>query len=176
MNRLGSIDPATATGPAKEIFDGALKGKHFNVFKSMAQSPAALNAYLGMAGALGHGVLNAKEREVVQLAVGQANGCDYCVAAHTAIGKISGMTDAQTIEARRGSFSDAKLGALAKFTLSLHAKRGHVSDADVDAFKHAGYSEAHIAEVIAGYALATFTNYFNHVNQTPSDFPAVTKV
>jgi uncharacterized peroxidase-related enzyme len=176
MNRLGQVDPATATSPVKEIFDGPLKGKHFNIFKSMAKSPAALNAYLGLAGALNGATLSAKEREVVQLAVGEANACEYCVAAHTAIGKMSGLSDAQTVEARRGSLSDAKLNALARFALSLHEKRGHVSDADLAAFKGAGYTEGHIAEVVATYALALYTNYFNHVNETPSDFPAVAKV
>ena len=41
MPRLNTIDPATATGKAKEIFDGPLQGKHLNIFKGMANSPAA---------------------------------------------------------------------------------------------------------------------------------------
>jgi uncharacterized peroxidase-related enzyme len=173
MNRLGQIDPATATGPAKEIFEGPLKGKTFNIFKSMATGPASLQAYLGLSGAVSHGMLSAKEREVIQLAVGEANSCSYCVAAHTAIGKMSGLTDAQTVEARRGHLGDAKLQALASFALALHEKRGHVSDADLNAVRAAGYGNGHIAEIVANYALAVYTNYFNHVNQTASDFPAV---
>lgn len=172
MSRLAPVNPATTTGRLKEIFDGPLAGKSFNIFKSMANSPAALDVYLGMAGALAKGALSGKEREVVQLAIGQANNCDYCTAAHTAIGKSLGLTDAQALEARRGTMQDAKLNALAKFSLALHEKRGFISDADFQAFKAAGYGDAHAAEVVAGYALAVYTNYFNHMNKTPVDFPA----
>lgn len=176
MPRLAPIDPTKATGRAKEIFEGPLKGKHFNIFKSMANSPAALDVYLGMAGALSKASLSDKEREVVQLAVGEANNCGYCLAAHTAIGKGAGLTELQTIEARRGTLADARLNALAKFALALHEKRGFVSDADVAAFHEAGFSPAHLAEVVATYALAVYTNYFNHVNQTPVDFPLAPKI
>ncbi|QYK48294.1 MAG: carboxymuconolactone decarboxylase family protein [Phycisphaeraceae bacterium] len=171
MARLSLIDPASSTGKVKEILDGPLAGKHFNIFKAMANSPAALQAYLGLSGALGHGGLSGKEREVVQLAVGSLNGCGYCEAAHTAIGKSVGLTEAQTIEARRGTMSDPKLNALARFTVAIHEKRGHISDDDIRAFKSAGYGDGHIAEVVAGYALAVYTNYFNHIAQTPIDFP-----
>ncbi len=176
MPRITPVDPATVTGKSKELLDGPLAGKHFNIFRSMAQSPAALQAYLSLSGAVGSGTLSAKEREVIQLAVGQANNCEYCVSAHTAIGKGAGLSDEQTVEARRGALQDAKLNALAKFALAVHEKRGFVSDADVAAFKSAGYSEGAIAEVVANYALATYTNYFNHVKVTPVDFPAVVKI
>ncbi len=172
MPRITPVDPATATGKAKEIFAGPLAGKHFNIFKSMANSPSVLDAYLGLSGAISHGTLNAKEREVVQLAVGEANNCGYCVAAHTAIGKSVGLSETQTVESRRGTLADAKLNALAHFALALHEKRGTVSDSDVSAFKAAGFTEGQIGEVVANYSLAIFTNYFNHVNQTPVDFPA----
>ena len=175
MARIAAIDPATSTGQAKEIFDGPLKGKHFNMFKSMAQSPAALQAYLGLSGALGHGLLSGKEREVIQLAVGSLNGCDYCVAAHTAIGKSMGLSEEQTIEARRNALKDPKLAALAGFVSTLHEKKGHVSDQDLEKVRSAGYGDGHIAEAIAGYALAVYTNYFNHVAQTPVDFPPAPK-
>ncbi len=176
MPRMTTIEPANATGRVKEIFEGPLKGKTFNIFKTMAHSPAALDAYLGLSGALNKGVLSGKEREVIQLAIGQANNCDYCAAAHTAIGKGMGLTDAQTIEARRGTLSDPKLDSLAKFALKIQEKRGFVSDADVAALKGAGYNDAAVAEVVANYALAIYTNYFNHVNQTAVDFPAAPKI
>lgn len=171
MSRIAPVDPASATGRAKEIFDGPLAGKHFNIFKSMAASPAALDTYLGMAGALSKASLSAKEREVIQLVIGQANNCAYCTAAHTAIGKSVGLTDAQTIEARRGTLADPKLNAIAKFALAIHEKKGFVSDSDLANFKGAGYSEAHAVEAVACYALALYTNYFNHMNNTPVDFP-----
>ena len=171
MPRIAPIDPATATGKAKEIFAGPLAGKHFNIFKSMAASPAVLEVYLGMAGALKHAHLSAAEQEVIQLAIGQANNCQYCLSAHTAIGKSVGLSEAQTIAARRGSLTDPKHQALARFALAIQEKRGLVSDADLASFKGAGYTDAHVAEVVAVYALAVLTNTFNHVNQTAVDFP-----
>ncbi len=173
MPRLQTIDPSTATGRAKEIFDGPLKGKHFNIFKGMANSPAVLDMYLAMTGALSKASLSAKEQEVIQLAIGQANDCDYCQAAHTAIGKGAGLTEDQTIEARRGSVpSDAKLDALARFAIAINEKKGFVSDDDLSAMRSAGYDDGAIAEAVASFALAVFTNYFNHVNDSEIDFPA----
>jgi len=171
MARLKVVDPAGATGRVKEIFDGPLKGKTFNIFKGMANSPAVLDSYLGLAGALNSASLSAAEREVVQLFVGQANGCDYCVAAHTAIGKSAGLTEAQTIEARKGHMTDAKLNALVSFTAAIHEKKGFVSDDDLARFRQAGYNDGHVGEVLATYAFAVFTNYFNHVNESAVDFP-----
>ena len=173
MPRLQTIDPATATGPVKEIFDGPLKGKELNIFKGMGNSAATLNAYLALSGALAGGTFNAKEREVIQLAVGQANECAYCVAAHTQIGLGAGLTEAQTVGARKGSVEgDDRLNALATFARAVRDKAGWVSDEDVDTFRNAGFDDGQVAEVIANYSLAVFTNTFNHVNGTEVDFPA----
>jgi uncharacterized peroxidase-related enzyme len=176
MPRLAVVDPASATGRAKELFEGPLKGKHFNIFKGLANSGAALDAYVALSGALGHGTLSAKEREALQLAWGQARRCDYCLAAHTAIGKGAGLSDEQTLEARRGKMQDAKLDALVAFGLALHAEQGFVGQQHLDAVRAAGYNDGHIAEVVANYALATLTNYFNHVNESVVDFPAAQKL
>ena len=93
MPRLNVVDPAHAAPAAKAIFDGPLKGKHFNIFKGLANSPAALQAYLSLSGALGGGMLTAQERELIALCVGQANNCGYCLAAHTAIGAGAGRRE-----------------------------------------------------------------------------------
>jgi uncharacterized peroxidase-related enzyme len=159
-------------GKAKEIFEGPLKGKHFNIFRSMASSPAVLEAYLGMSGALNTTTLSAKEREVVQLAVSEANRCEYCVAAHTVIGKGAGLSEGATVEARRGKMADPKLNALTRFALTIHEKKGAITEKDAQDFVSAGFTQAQMGEVVAVYSLAVFTNYFNHVNQTPLDFPS----
>ena len=172
MARLQTIDPATAQGEAKALFEGPLKGKHLNIFKGMANSPAVLNAYLGMAGALSKASLSAADQELVQLAIGQANGCEYCLAAHTVIGKGAGLSEAETVGARKGQVDDARKQAIVRFAGALHEKRGFVSDEDLSAFRSAGFDDGAVAEVIAVYALATLTNYFNHVNETEVDFPA----
>lgn len=171
MARLKVIEPTTATGKLKEIYEGPLKGKHFNLFKSLANSPAALQAYVDMGSALSQGALMPKEREVISLAVSEANGCDYCAAAHTAIGKAAGLTEAQTIGARRGKLDDPKLAALARFSQAMVEKRGFVSDTELADMRKAGYTDTHIAEAVAVLAQTIFTNYFNHVNDTEIDFP-----
>lgn len=173
MPRLNVVEPATAHGRAKDIFDGPLKGKHFNLFKGLANAPAALDAYLGLTGALGKGALSPAERELIALAIGEANGCDYCVAAHTVIGKGAGVSDSDAVGARRGALADnPRHDALVKFALRLHEKKGSVSQQDLEDFRHAGFNDGHVAEVVANYALSIFTNYFNHVNESEIDFPA----
>ncbi len=177
MPRLNVVDPATATGRTREILDGPLKGLHLNIFKGMANSSAVLDLYLGASGALKQASLSAKEQEAIQLAIGAANDCDYCQHAHTAIGKGAGLSEDQTVQARRGRIEgDAKLAALVNFAAALHEKRGFVSDEDLGAIRAAGYDDGAIAETVAVYALATFTNYFNHVNNTDIDFPAIPSI
>ena len=171
MARLQVVEPKQAEGKAKEIFEGPLKGMEINIFKGMANSPAVLQAYLGMSGALEKGLLTGEEREAIMLVVGEANQCGYCVAAHTMLGKQAGLTDEQTVEARKGQMSDPKLAAVVTFAKALHEKKGWVDDADLDAFRAAGYTDGHIAEAVANYALSVFTNYFNHVNDTDIDMP-----
>ncbi len=177
MPRLNVVDPQTATGTVKEIFEGPLAGKHFNIFKGLANSPTGLKAYLGLNEALGAGSLSDKEKEAVALVVGELNGCDYCVAAHTAIGKQAGLAEDQTIAIRKGDATgDAKLDALATFARALNEKRGWVTDEDLEAFRAAGYDDAAVVEVITAYALNVFTNTFNHVNGSVVDFPAAPAV
>lgn len=173
MPRLAVVDPAQSSGRARELFDGPLRGKHFNLFKALANSPAALEGYLATAGALGRGTLSPKEHEVLQLTIAEANACGYCAAAHTAIGVSLGLTREQALEARRGKLGDPRLNAVATFALALHEKRGHVSAGDLQQFRAAGFDDGHIIEATLAYALATFTNFVNHVNETPIDFPAV---
>jgi uncharacterized peroxidase-related enzyme len=171
MPRLNVVDPKQATGRVKEIFAGPLEGMHLNIFRGMANSPAALEAYLGMSGALKTGVLSDAEREVIALALAEANDCEYCRAAHTGLGKMVGLSAEQTIGARKGTLGDPKLTALARFTQQMNEKRGWVDDADVQALRDVGYGDAHLAEIVATYALNTYTNYFNHLNQTEVDMP-----
>jgi len=173
MPRLTTIDPDNATGRARELFEGPLKDKKINIFKGMANSPAALDIYLGMSQGLGKSSLSPAEQETVHLAISQANGCDYCLAAHTMLGKGAGLSEDQTVAARKQTdMGDPKLSALARFATALHEKKGYVSDRDLEQFKSAGYDDGAVVDTLAVYALATFTNYFNHVNETDVAFPA----
>jgi len=176
MARLKMIEPSEAKGKAKELFEGPLKGMELNIFKAMANSPAALNAYVQFGGALKQGQLSDAEREAVLLAIGEANQCDYCQAAHTKLGKDAGLTEQQTVQARKGHMEDPKLNALVSFSMKLHEKKGWVDDEDLESMRKAGYDDEAIVETVATYALSTFTNYFNHVNHTPVDMPAAPSI
>lgn len=141
-----------------------------NMARAMAVSPSVLEAYLGLFGALGHGVLPARVREQLALDVGEANDCEYCVSAHCVLGKGAGLTEQEAADSRRGASSDPKTDVLLGFARKLVANRGLVDNGDIAAARDAGYGDAEIVEVVAHVGLNTFTNYFNHVAGTPLDF------
>lgn len=175
MTRMTAINPDEATGKAKQLLDGVQQklGITPNLMRTFANSPAVLKAYLNFSGALGEGLLNAKLREQIALTVAEANSCEYCLSAHTAIGKMVGLNEGDLTTARQAKASDAKTEAALQFAREIVVKRGEVSDADLETVKTAGYGEGEIAEIIAGVALNIFTNYFNHIAQTEVDFPPV---
>lgn len=166
--RVTLVDPAAATGRAKELLDAAKAkmGAVPNLLRVMAHSPAALDGYLNLSGALAGGVLSPKLREQLALDVGEANGCDYCVSAHTFLGKKAGLSDEVVIAARRGTGDP-----LLMFARTVLETRGRVTDADLQAVRTAGYGEAEIAEAVAHIALNVFTNFLNNIARTPIDFP-----
>ncbi|HEV7302392.1 MAG TPA: carboxymuconolactone decarboxylase family protein [Tepidisphaeraceae bacterium] len=175
MSRLTLIDPATATGAAKDVLEAtkATFGATPNMVRAMANSPVVAKVFLDAFKTLGGGVLNGQEREAIALAVAERNGCDYCLSAHTAIGKMHRMSDAQLTGARHGQTGDGKLDALVTLARQLVERRGHLSDADLTTARAAGLTDAHVAEVVAHVAIAFYTNYFNHVAQPEIDFPVV---
>jgi len=142
-----------------------------NLMRTMANSPAVLEAYLGFSGTLAKGALGTKLREQIALAVGESNDCRYCLAAHTALGRMAGLNDEQIRDSRRGRSPDRKTEAALAFARKVVAERGSVSDADVDALRAAGFNDGDVAEIVANVALNLFTNYFNHVAGTEIDFP-----
>jgi len=146
-----------------------------NLFRLLAVSPAALEGYLGLSGALGKGSLDARTRERIALAVAEFNGCGYCTSAHAFIGKnLAGLSDAEIAANRNGSSTDDRAAAAVSFAIKVVETRGQVSDADVAAIRLAGYSDAEVIEIVLHVALNTLTNYVNEVADTTIDFPAVT--
>lgn len=173
MQRITPINLQAAQGRAKELLD-AVKAKLGivpNMARSMAVSPPVLEAYLGFIGALGHGSLSARVREQLALDVGEANHCDYCVSAHSVLGKGAGLTEQDVLDSRRAASADPKADVLLRFARRVLEKRGVIEDTDVAAVREAGYGDAEIAEVVAHVGLNVFTNYFNNVARTPIDFP-----
>ena len=143
-----------------------------NLFRVVANSPAALEGYLGMSGALAKGRLPAQTRERIALAVAQINACGYCLAAHSYLGShLAKLSDAEIAANRGGRSTDAKADAAVRFAARVAQQRGHVADADVAAVREAGYDDAQIVEIVQHVALNTWTNYLNEVAQTVIDFP-----
>ena len=178
MPRLNVISPAQTTGPAKQIYDDLTKkmGKVVNIFQGMANSPAALRAYLSMSDALAEGDLSPEDREALYLAVSESNGCHYCVSAHSMVAKSIGVSEDETLAARGFGSSNEKRAALLDFVRKVIATKGFVEDQDIEAVRQAGYSDGQIAESIGYIGLATFSNLFNHVHDTTVDFPPAQKL
>ena len=145
-----------------------------NLFRLVSNSPAALEGYLGMSGALGKGALPAPTRERIALAVAEINGCNYCLSAHAYLAKnLAKLDDAEIAANRSGASNDPKADAAVRFAAKVTELRGHVSNEDVLAVKNAGYTDAQIVEIVQHVALNTWTNYINEVAKTEIDFPVV---
>lgn len=142
-----------------------------NLYAYFAKSETALADYLTLQNRKSS--LRAKEREVINLVTSQMNGCVYCQAAHTAIGKMNGFTDEQILEIRKGGAAfDAKLDALARFTASVVENRGKASEASKQAFFDAGYTEANMIDVVIVVGDKIISNYIHGLTGFAVDFPA----
>jgi uncharacterized peroxidase-related enzyme len=179
MSRIPT--PATieaAPEAARPLLDGvkAQLGSVPNLFRVLANSPAALGGYLGLNGALAKGALDARTRERIALAIAEVNGCGYCLAAHTFIGTRLAKLDAAEIAANRaGRSNDAKADAAVRFAVAVAQSRGHVGDEALAAIRAAGWTDAEILEITVHVALNTLTNYVNEVAGTEVDFPVVAR-
>lgn len=146
-----------------------------NMFRLIANSPAALEGYLDLSGALNKGSLPSPTRERIALAVAEINGCSYCLSAHTYLGKnVAKLDDAEITANRSGASNDPKADAAVRFAAKVARERGHVGEDDVRAVKLAGYDDAQVIEMVLHVALNTWTNYINEVAKTDIDFPVMT--
>lgn len=175
MPRIKPVDPSTATERTKEVLDQAQKkfGMVPNVIRGLANSPAAAQAYLNLGDALSHGLLSAKVREQIALVVAQSNGCQYCLSAHSAVGKMLGLQEEELAHSREARSSDPKTQAILRLARMLVEHRGNVHDTDLLQIRSARVTDGEIAEVVANVAQNMLTNYFNHVAETEIDFPRV---
>lgn len=174
MQRIEALNPETATGTSKELFDviHSKLGMVPNMMKTMGNSSAVLNAYLSFSDALGKSSIGKKLGELIALTSANVNGCEYCNAAHSFISEKMIGLDKQTIEAAKESNSvDLKEKAALNFVRVLLEKRGRVSGEDIDKVKASGYSNGEVTEIIAHTALNIFTNYFNNALDVELDFP-----
>lgn len=177
MSRISipaSIDAApVASQPMLEAAKKKL-GVVPNLFRLVSNSPAALEGYLGLSGALAKGSIPPTTGERIALAVSEIDGCDYCLSAHTYLAKnVAKLDDAEIAANRSGTSSDPKADTAVRFAAKVARERGHVSEDDVRAVKLAGYDDAQVVEIVLHVALTTWTNYINEVAKTDIDFPVV---
>lgn len=144
-----------------------------NMFGAVANSPAALKSMWGAFGALGGGVIPAQLGEKIAVAIADRNRCEYCLAAHTALGRKAGASAQDMTAAQAGRAEDPKTAAALAFALKVVEKRGQLDDGDVAQLRSAGYSDEEVVEILAHVALNLFTNYVNVVFDVPVDFPGV---
>lgn len=173
MPRLSVITPEQASGHTKQLY-GAIKSKVGtvpNIYQGVANSTQALEALLHMSGALEEGALTAAEREAVKLVVSEAYGCEYCLAAHSLLGKKAGLTEQEVLGIRRGISQQPKLAGLVKFVSAGIQPQARISDDQLRAVKAAGYNDTQITEALLTVAQTVFTTLFNRVHQTTLDFP-----
>jgi uncharacterized peroxidase-related enzyme len=175
MARVQVVDPKTATGEAKQLLD-AVQGQLGvtpNFIRVLANSPKALQGFLGLYGALGEAALDKPTQERIALAVAEGNGCQYCVSAHTAIGRHAGLSNEEMALNRQGTSEDVKAAAAVAFAKALNDNVGEVTTAEFEAARTAGLSDAEIVEIIAAVAINIFTNILGKATRVEIDFPKV---
>jgi uncharacterized peroxidase-related enzyme len=175
MSRVSTPTLESVPGASRPLLDGVHKklGLVPNMFRVIALSPAALEGFLGLNGALSR-TLDVRTRERIAIALAERSGCDYCLSAHTYLGlNLAKITAEDATLAREGSSTDAKAAAAVRFAVQVVKTRGGVGDADIAAVKAAGFGEAQIVEIIGLVAENVFTNLLNRVAQTDIDFPVL---
>jgi uncharacterized peroxidase-related enzyme len=165
-----NVDPKVVTTLSQV---NASLGMVPNLFATLAHAPVALDGFLSLSKTLSRGRLSARQREILALAVGQENECQYCLSAHTASAKTVGLSEAETVKARGGDGEDSFERALASFAKKIVRQRGHVADEDIENARKAGIDDGLMMEVVAHVALNTLTNYANELAGTEIDFPVI---
>ncbi len=176
MTNFTPVEPEAATGKAADLLAQVHKslGLTPNMTKVMANSPALLQGYLALSGAVSDGVLTPAVRERLAIATAELNGCEYCLSAHTYIGANIAKVDADELaKAREGDSQDARVAALLKLSNTIAENDGDVDEVDIKTAREAGVTEEEIGEVVANLALNTLTNYFNVLAHVDNDWPVV---
>lgn len=177
MSRIHTPALGSAIGATAEVYDAIKKsaGSVPNTFATIgAHGPEALKAVLAADAVLGAGTLTKQDQETIKLVVSSVAGCHYCIAAHSLLGKMTGLPQDVLRQIRAGDpTGDAKRDALIRFVKLLTAASGTVSEGEFDAIRAAGYTDRQLVEISLAIAVTVFTNVFNRINDTVIDFPAV---
>jgi uncharacterized peroxidase-related enzyme len=175
MARIAPVNPATAEGEAKALLDAVQSklGMTPNFLRVLANSPAALGAFLGLHQIADRGSLDLQTRERIALALAEQNSCEYCLSAHTAIGRKAGLTGDEIAANRLGTSQDAKAAAAVAFARALVEHKGEVTTAEIEAVRQAGFGDAEIVEVIVHVGMNLMTNILGKASRVEIDFPKV---
>jgi uncharacterized peroxidase-related enzyme len=176
MARATALTPELVPADSKQTLDAFTKSIGFtpNMMATFAHSPIAFNSWAALLGSLSK-ALDVKTRDSIGLAVSEVNGCNYCLTVHSFTAEHMAKLPAdEIILARKGHASDPKRDAAVQFARKVIETRGHVSDADLQAVREAGYTEANLMEIVALVAMYSLTNFFNNVFDPEKDFPHVT--
>lgn len=175
MSRITTITTETANAEQKALLDAiqAQLGMVPNFLKVFANSPAALRAFLGLHGIANEGSLDPQTRERIALALAQQNFCEYCLSAHTAIGKKAGLTGDEILSNRAGSSQDAKAAVAVKLARSIAEHTGEVTTAELIEAREAGYTDADIVEIVTHVGMNILTNMIGKASHLDIDFPKV---
>jgi uncharacterized peroxidase-related enzyme len=176
MARIASVTSGLDRKPSGQSGVPAPPLPDCNFLHLLANSPAAFNAYVACAGALAQGQLTPRQRELLALTIAEINGARYCLSAHEALARKTGLDDNEIRAARRATSADPATRAMLRFAQSVAIQRGELSDADFQALRLAGFTDALITEIISHIALNIFTNYFNSIARTDLDFPVLKAV
>jgi len=175
MSRIDIVTQDTASADQKALLD-AIQGQLGmvpNFLAVLAHSPDALQAFLGLHGIAGAGQLDAETRERIALVIAEGNSCEYCVSAHTAIGRKVGLSDEEMAANRAGTSADTKAAAAVAFAQALNEHLGDVTQAEFNAVREAGYSDAEIVEIITHVGMNILTNLIGKATRVDIDFPKV---
>ena len=173
MKTLKALTPEQVDESTKEVFASIKQkvGMLPNLYATMANSPQMLNGFLAFEAALKKGSFSSKEGEAISLAVSQVNGCQYCLAAHSAVGKMVGFSEDEVMDIRQRTVADNKLNVLTQLAAELTEKRGKASQESIDNFLSAGYSHQALTELIGFVGLRSITNYIFSQGEFEIDFP-----
>jgi len=173
--RIPSLKLNDATGKARELLEGVQTslGRIPNLVSVMANSPATLQGYLALEEAQHSSLLGNAFREQIALAVAEANECEYCLSAHTALGKMNNLSDKEIMRNRSGASQDVRTEVALRFAQKVVRTKARVSDDDLATLRRAGYTDGEIIEIVFNVVANILTNYINHVADTRVDFPQV---
>ncbi|MDC8830551.1 carboxymuconolactone decarboxylase family protein [Alteromonas gilva] len=140
-----------------------------NLHGVMAEAPGVLDSYKYLHDKALKTSFSKEELTVVWQTANVEHGCHYCVPAHTGIAKSMKIDDSIIDALRNETPLPEKLEVLRETTKAIIIERGHPSDAQLTQFFDAGFTQAHLLEIILILAQKVMSNYINHLADTPVD-------